>query len=78
MTTMVRIEMAGHPVLISIVDEYQGSSQRQDKIYFPGDALPYLYSTTTRSIHVVDLEEADVRVQIEREKRLAEPAKELL
>ena len=78
MTTMVRIEIAVHPILVSIVDEYQGSIQRQDKIYLPGDALPFLYSTTTRSIMVVDLEPDDARVQIEHEKRSAETTTQLL
>jgi hypothetical protein len=67
MTTAVHIHPAGHPVLVQISDFYQtpeglNTSAYSEQIHLPGGPDILLYSTTTRTISVVDLDEDDPRV----------------
>lgn len=63
MTTQVIVKMAGHAVAITTVDRYQGNESRVTQIVRVGEEPPlYLYSTTTRTIEVVDLEPDDSRL----------------
>lgn len=69
MTTVVRIEIAENPMLITIRDRYESRTRRTDTVYLPGDPIPFMYSTTARSITVVDLDNDGRRARIERKKR---------
>jgi hypothetical protein len=67
MTTHVHIKPAGHAVLVTISDYYrspQGLTRaaHEEQIHLPGDPDVVLYSTTNRTITVVDLEPDDPRV----------------
>jgi hypothetical protein len=66
MTSKVRIEPAGHHVLVSIADWYKNPaglrrSAYEQLVLRPGDPPLELYATTSRIIEVVDLEPDDTR-----------------
>jgi hypothetical protein len=74
MTTKVRIEPAGHHVLVETVDVYEGQTHVGRQLMQPrfnyvegqqvdtGQGPLELYATTTRTIRVVDLEPTDPRI----------------
>lgn len=67
MTTAVKIEMAGHHVLVETIDHYPpGSAPRitDSRVFLPGASRPPIfYATTSRTIQVTDLEPNDPRVK---------------
>jgi hypothetical protein len=65
MTTKITIEAVSHYVLVSTHDSYTDpnglhSSSYKDEVIVPGQSL-IVYSTTTRSISIEDLEHDDRR-----------------
>jgi hypothetical protein len=67
-TTAVKIEPTGHPVLVKTVDRYTDGEGRQytattEVVLRPADPPYTTYATTSRTVEVVDIDPADPRAQ---------------
>ena len=64
MTTQIKIQMAGHNVLVRTVDRYNNTKTVHEQIIRVGEEPPVhgLFCTTSRTIEIVDLEPDDPRL----------------